>query len=1037
MSKIILGIDLGSNSIGWGLLKADGNMLPESVVDAGVRIFPKAVEEKTPTPKNQKRRTRRLMRRTIQRRARRKQKMLNLCLSLALLPRELLDEPRPEGILNGLGDPYQLRRKALDHPLSPHELGRVLLHLVQRRGFLSNKKTLLGRDMLDDPDVLSILGDEEPSGDDNAEESAFKADISALRRDINSAGCRTLGEYLAAKTQHENQRNRNEQHLRTDRQMYRDELSLIFAEQCLHHDVLTSEIQDKIEHVIFHQRPIRYKKDRVGNCSLEPKNKRAAVARMEYQRFRYLQDINHLEYRDVYSDEFLRLSDQDRERLKSLFEVTGSVTFAKIRSTLGMDKKTDFNLDSGVKKIRGNTTAAAVIELWPAWENLAQSEQYKLVDDLLSIQKKSALKRRLMNHWGMSGECAVQLCLIEFEPDHGKVSLKAIRKLLPYLEKGLIYSDARVAAGYGYELQSIESTAACDKLGAPPELPNPIVNRALHELKRVVNAIIREYGKPDVIRIEMARDLEMNTKRYKGYLDQQRKNTAANEKATNAYRQIGSEHPGLALSKYPSRDQKIRYRLWEDQGHCCVYSGKTINLATLFSADVEVDHILPYSQSLDDSYMNKVVCLARENQVKGQKTPVDAFGQDEEKWNQISQAISRWPRSLSSKRNRFHQSESDLLERDFIGNQLTDTRYICREAGSYLGTLGTEVTFTKGIMTDWLRRQWDLNDLIGNTIEKERTDHRHHAIDAIVTACIDRGLYNGLVAQSKSLEKSRSPVTMRDLYFTPPIIDIKEQLAHTLGDLIVSHTPQHKIAGALHEETGVGFIEGIGTVYRQRLDKDFTLKRAEEIIDAAVRSLVIAHLEQHNGDAKKAFSEGFELFHLDGKTPIKRVRVVQAKTTLEKLEESKFAIRDTTGKAFKWHAFGNIHHVEILREKQGKKKYRSEFVTAMEAAKRVRAKGQEKQPLVRTDHGEDWGLVMALHANDLVRVTVDGEKKFYRVQNFERDGLKATLRLHSAATLKVSSEGIRKSINTLISKFEIELVRVNAIGKILDDKTYS
>ena len=161
MSKLVLGLDLGSNSLGWGLLRANADGKLEQLIDTGVRIFPKAVEEKTPTPKNQKRRNRRLARRTIQRRARRKKQLLNYLISLSLLPKELLDDERPEGILNRLGDPYQLRAKALDGKLEPHQLGRVLLHLVQRRGFLSNKKTLLGRDMLDDPDVLAVLGEDE------------------------------------------------------------------------------------------------------------------------------------------------------------------------------------------------------------------------------------------------------------------------------------------------------------------------------------------------------------------------------------------------------------------------------------------------------------------------------------------------------------------------------------------------------------------------------------------------------------------------------------------------------------------------------------------------------------------------------------------------------------------------------------------------------------------------------------------------------------------------------------------------------------
>lgn len=1028
LGKLILGLDLGSNSLGWGLLGADEDLQPTHIIDVGVRIFPKAVEEKTPTPKNQNRRNSRLARRTIQRRARRKQKLENYLINLGLLPAELKGEANREGILNSLGDPYQLRAKAHKNALSAHELGRVLLHLVQRRGFLSNKKTLLGRDMLDDPDVLAVLEEEEKDeGAESAvaEEGVFKADISRLRETIRQNGFKTLGEYLASLDRHDCKRNRDGQHLRTDRQMYREELAEIFLQQVQHHSMLSDEVQANIEHIIFHQRPLKLKKDRVGKCSLEPRSKRCAIARLEYQRFRYLQDINNLRYLSPYTDQWERLNAADRNKLATLFEKQASTTFAGIRKALGLDRKTEFNLESGVKKLRGNTTACAIRQVYPAWDSLKSARRQALVEDLLSIKKKSALKTRLMRHWGLSGEEAVHLCMVELEPEYGSVSLKAIRKLMPYLEEGQIYSDARVSAGYGYE--KTKDTIA-EKLGRPPELPNPIVNKALHELKRVVNALIAEYGKPDVIRIEMARDLEMNTKRYKSFVSQQKKNTKANDKAIEVFQDEAKKHPALGLSKYPSRDQKIRYRLWEDQNNCCAYSGRTISRGALFSADVEVDHIIPYSQSLDDSYMNKVVCFAEENQYKGQRTPIDAYSGNEEKWHQIKRSLDNWGKGFPGKRKRFY-TKGDELESDFIGNQLTDTRYISKEAGGYLKTLGCDITFTRGVMTSWLRHQWELNDLIGETNQKERTDHRHHAIDSVVTACIDRSFYNVLVKQAKTLEHENSALSIKDLYFDPPVEDIKEQLRERLEQLIVSHVPNRKITGAFHEDTGVGYIDGIGTVYRKRLTPDFTVKNAQKIIDDTVRDLVLAHIDKHNGNSKTAFAENFKLYHQDGKTLIRRVRVVQSKTSIDKLNHSKFAIKNKRGEAFKWHAYGNTHHVEILCHRDKPNKIASHFVTAMEAARRRPARKGAKYSLIKTDHGADWKFLMALHINDLVEVELDGERRVYRVQKLDMDGNSVTLRTHSAATVTNPKEGIRKSISALLSTYKMKPLFVNAIGK--------
>jgi len=1026
MSKTILGIDLGSNSLGWALLSADDDGKPTDIIDTGVRIFPKAVEEKTPTPKNVKRRTSRLARRTIQRRARRKKKLMNYLVSLSLLPKTLLTDLQPEGILNSLGDPYLLRKKALDQDLSSHELGRVLLHLVQRRGFLSNKKTLLGRDMLDDPDVLAVLGEDDLDESDGAEETAFKADISLLRAEIRENGCRTLGEYLAKRPLHECKRNRLDEHIRTDRQMYLEELSLIFERQTKCHKALTEEVRGHIEHIIFYQRPLNLNKDRVGKCSLEPSKKRAAMARLEYQRFRYLQDVNNLSYFDPNTEEQIKLTEADKQKLYAFFETKESPTFPQIRKLIGLDKSCEMNLETQVKKMRGNTTAVKIQKCYTGWSDLSADKQEMFVEDLISIKKKSALKQRLMSYWKMTGVEAVQVCLLELEPGYGSLSLKALRKLLPHLEAGLIYSDSRQAAGYGYEVEEVE---AQDTLGLPPEIPNPIVSKGLGELRRVVNALIAEYGKPDVIRIEMARDLEMNTKRYKSFMAQQSKNTKSNDKASDAYKKIAQEHPKLQLSSYPSREQKIRYRLWLDQSHMCPYSCKQISLSALFSADIEVDHILPYSQSLNDSYMNKVVCFAKENQIKGQKTPKDAFGASTDKWEQITQAISRWPRELSSKRDAFYRTEGELLERDFIGNQLTDTRYISKEAGTYLKSLGSDVTFTRGAMTSWLRHQWEFNDLLGITAEKERTDHRHHAIDAVVTACIDLSLYRSLVAQSNDLERSKSNLTMKDLYVTPPIIEFKDKLAQKLDSLIVSHVPQRKIAGALHEETGVGFIEGIGTVYRQRLDSDFDAKKADKIIDVTVRAIVLGQLNKHGGDPKKAFGDNNKVYHSDGKTLIKRVRVVQSKTTLKKLEENKFATRDRNGKAFKWHAYGNTHHVEILKNiKTGK--YKGDFVTVAEAALRCRSKNT---PIINKDHGEEWEYQMSLHVNDLVQLTVADDTEIYRIQKLNMVNAIVSLRLHTAATIRISAEGIEKSAGTLVKDYKMAPVLINSIGKLMND----
>ena len=196
---------------------------------------------------------------------------------------------------------------------------------MQRRGFLSNRKTLLGQEMLDDPDVQAVLAEldednpmaETDITDEEKEETAFKQDISQLREKIKASGCRTLGEYLASLKPSQSKRNRQRDggHLRTDRQMYQEELDAIWEEQKKHHTVLTDTVKEQIEQIIFHQRPLKLQADRVGKCSLEPRCTRARIARLEYQKFRYLQDINNLQFFDSYTETWSTLSDEDRATL--------------------------------------------------------------------------------------------------------------------------------------------------------------------------------------------------------------------------------------------------------------------------------------------------------------------------------------------------------------------------------------------------------------------------------------------------------------------------------------------------------------------------------------------------------------------------------------------------------------------------------------------------------------------------------------------------------------------------------------------------
>lgn len=1027
--NLVFGFDLGTNSIGWAVIAEDGAGAPRDLVAIGSRIFLKAVEDKTPTPKNLKRRMARLARRVVQRRARRRQQLQNYLLSLGLLPLTVRDSSCREAVLNALGDPYILRAKALDEQLDPHQLGRAIAHLGMRRGFQSNRKTLLS-DMADDPDVMEMLAEleqESAEGKSEAdalrlkEESQFKADISALQAQIDASGARTLGEFLSRLPATVRKRNR-----RTGREMLRHELESILAAQV--HPSLTEATRQEIAHIIFHQRPIRWDSRTIGNCSLEPKRRRAAMARLEFQRFRMLQDINHIRYDYPQVDQTtgeirgigLALTADDRTRLMTKLDGQRTMKWSAIKSALGLPRTVHFNLEQGTKKgLGGNSTACSIRRVIGdgAWESMHESKRHELVEDLLKFEKKGALKTRLIEHWGFDIRTAIGLATLELEAGYANLSLKAIKRILPFLEEGMIYSDARQAAGYGYEVATIE---AKDRLPPPGDLRNPVVNKALHEFRRVCNALVAEHGKPKAVRIELPRELTMNKKRKDAFEKQQKDNQNANEQAKEQYGNVRSANPQLGLPEYPKRNDLIKYRLWKEQEGLSAYSGRAISLTELFSAAVEVDHVLPYSRSLDDSYMNKVVAFVSENRDKGNRTPHEAYSGLGEAWEQLIQRCRKYP---SAKRNRILREKLDGID-DFINSQLSDTAYISSQVKDYVRVLGCDVSVSKGQLTAWLRHRWGLNSLLGSD-EKNRTDHRHHAIDATVTALVSRGLYQQVVhlAEQDPLGGSPDVITIE-----APFADLRSVLNAKLDRLVVSHDAIKKLSGAFHEETGYGAqktSQGVRIVYRKPLNQQFDAKQIAKVADPTLKEFLASHLASHGDNPKVAFSEANRPRFSPTKAQIRHVRVIAS----ESFNADSYLQVKINGKTVRLHPFGNNHHVEVVRDiKTGK--YRGVFVNTWQAAQRIR---RDKQRVIQTDHGDDVEFVMALHINDMVVARKNDVPGIYRVQKLDPANNRIVLRSHTAATLDNPAEELVATIPKLMSVAGMRLLRLNVLGRELDD----
>lgn len=389
LAGYVIGLDVGTNSIGWSVIK---NGEPMEFIDCGSRIFIRSVEDKSPTPKNRKRRESRLQRRQIQRRSRRKSRLRNYLILKSFLPETLKNNPAPEEELNRLGNPYIIRAKALDEELTPYEFGRAILHLGTRRGFLSNRKTSFG-DLINDVNARAILEKEDESAEaKDKEEGKLKEEINKLRDNIYKDGSRTLGEYLAGLSRKRNRGSFHDRH--TDRNMYSKEFSEIWKKQSsLNPKLYNDETKKELEEIIFFQRPLKLKPDRVGRCSLEPNLQRTRQGRIEYQRFRYWQDINNLSYYDPETGEIgIELSKEQRKKLAEALEWTRELTWAKLRILLGLHKKTTFNLQKveGKKRgIKGNHTACNIREvIGDKWDSLKDPQQKLLVEDIISYKSK-------------------------------------------------------------------------------------------------------------------------------------------------------------------------------------------------------------------------------------------------------------------------------------------------------------------------------------------------------------------------------------------------------------------------------------------------------------------------------------------------------------------------------------------------------------------------------------------------------------------------------------------------------------------------
>ena len=1070
MAEYGMGLDLGSGSVGWATVDLDSSGKPIAVGQMGIRRFDAGVSGDISSGRDEsnaaERRSKRGPRKQHWRRAFRIRQIFRLLVEWELLPPVGSDSPeaRHQCILDldeqlrtqfPANDhsqehllPYRLRAAALDGPLPPLALGRALYSLAQRRGYQTNRKA---------------------ASDDDKDEGVVKRGIADLDSAMSEAGVRTIGEYFATIDPEST-------HLRrrwTARRIFKREFDEIWKTQSPHHPQLTDKAYKRLEKAIFFQRPLKSQRHLVGRCELErhpvPHRIRpgrqspsgteqtryvgrqcAFIGCLPYQEFRLLQKVNDLRFTEPDGTP-QRLNDPANEHLRQMLLEKlfrqGEITFGAIRKLFGMKKSKEydrnvvFNFESdGDSKLIGNRTAAKLARvLGPKWYAMSHQRQGQLVDEMLQFESADRLATRLHEGLALDGDDASKLSKIVLEQGFGKLSRRAINKLLPLMREGKNFHDAKIAAGYvtGNVGRVYPLLPPLDEV--MPEVRNPAAIRVLTEMRKVVNEIVRQHDgrKPKWIRVELARDLKNSRKKRQDILKQNRKNER--ERTAAAKKILGAMSND---ERYVTRENILKVRLAEECGFQCPYSGDSIGMRDLVGDEpkFEVEHIIPFSKCLDNSFLNKTLCHIKWNRDKGQKTPWKAFG-DTEQYEEMLQRVRMFRGDAREAKLKKFQMQSLDDQSGFVNRQLNDTRYAARAAAEYLGVLyggghvtGTDqrVFPTSGRITAYLRQRWDLNQIIGHPDQKNRADHRHHAIDALVTALSDPPAVKMLSDAARRAQETGQKLFAE---VEPAFPDLIDQATEAVEAIAVSSRADRKINGPMHKETIlsppviIGYQSDGQPIVEHHVRKSLnSLSPGEvlDIVDPSVRRNVQIALEMIGKPPTEAFKEETNLPSLHGKnghtTPIRSARIVKKASPMQ--------IGD--GPSERFVNPGANHHMAIIAQldSNGQElQWTAELVTRFEAMTRAR----HHQPVVHRINEDRRRFKFHLCGGDHVLLNRTGRDELCRVTVLSGTNIEFVLHTNAnpdTVRKKNKGERIRCAVSKL-KDFNTRKVDVLPTGRVI------
>lgn len=1022
--KYRLGLDLGTNSIGWCVLKLDDNDDPSMTIKAGVCIFSDGRTAKEGVPLAVKRRNARSMRRNLDRRLNRKTTLLNFLREISLMPLNK-EEAEKLKILN----PYELRAKAINEKIPLFHLGRALMHLSKRRGFKSNRK---------------IDGKSDESG-------KIKPAIEKMKQMLAEKNFATVGEYFYNELKNGNNvrtrlgkiNGKDGYERYSERSMILDEFNKIITVQKKHHKELTEDKIERISNIIFFQRPL---KDQIpGKCSLVPTDTRIPKAQVLAQEFIMLQKLTDLRVSIQDDYNMRKLSEKELTVLKNDMRKQASITFGNIRKTLkkgGMPfRYEEFSHEASEKSLPGNLTNAIMSKpemFGEKWYEINPEKQTEIIDMLLSVKNADEdLINYLIKDYKLNKENAENVVLSgvgKLPVGYLRYGKTALSKIVPLMDKENIDLTSAIRKAGFISTTSLQTYDHLPYYAIPLEshvafstgneddndekrygkITNPTVHIVLNQLRKLINELVDTYGKPYQIVLELARDLKNSAAQKEKIRKENLENRKNNDRYAEEIRNQGMT---------PSRDDFIKIRLWEEmkaENRQCVYSGRQISKAMLFTDEVQVEHILPFARTLDDSYNNKILSIRSANYYKGNRTPYEAFGKSNDGYN-YDDILARVKAIIpEGKRWRFYEDAMGVKENDedsFLDRQLNDTKYLSRIARQYLQLIldddkKNNIWTTPGKLTSWLRSGMGLDSLISKNGQKNRNDHRHHAIDAFVIGVTTRKMIKMISTIAGQCDDPKIVEYFTKKRIPEPWKGFRKNIQTAIENIKVYHKPDHGLQGELHEATAYGEVkrpdlEGGNVVTRKPIQK---ITNFNAIRDLEIRNRILTF---------KGDKEAIDKFYKDNN--IRGLRV------LEKLVVKPINIKDKNGIPYKYFKGGNNICMEIFRKPDGKIDY--EVVELFYVnQKNFRPKWMTEQP--------DAKLIARLFKGDIVRYKEKGKYVYRKITSIWNNSNLEMIGLNEAGDIdkRNKEEGkivLNKSARPLFNdlKAESAIITITGVAK--------